>query len=392
MALVPRTNVFSQANWFFNAVQTALDISAEYVKNWKTYPFTVFLPETGTPAEWEEFVVDRQIPYSFWDRPEPAVVESLKVDELLEVLNVLSENGDIQNVTEMIVYAKRDDQWSNLIRHMPIKNIQVQTNNRIIGVPYDLYVQIQKRNMIPVKPIDFISNYEVVPMSEEYWYRRCMAIENKFWPKNQIKVYCIPNVNYEFLNDRDIRPGSTVVDLSNFKIWELFGLQMGIDITLANTSNYDHNVFATINMAHLANMPSICPCKALRDEDGFMRLYFVNIDPVALKGFLDFFCIANETLNKTSRTYGISTDVYTLMAIVRPDILSAPLDWKNEANQKLLLQYILMGVLMNSKYFLELVHKNVLSNLEKEQVKRLKSYLAGYYKAITAEQLREIGL
>ena len=392
MALVPRTNTFPQTNWFFNKVSAALDVASEYTKNGKTYPFTVFLPETSTPTEWEDFVSDRQIPYSFWDRPEPAVVKSLKVDELLEVLNVLAENGEILNVTEMIVYAKNDDDWSNLIRLMPIRNIQLHTNNRIIGVPYELYVQIQKRNMIAVKPIDYISNYEVVPMPEEYWYRRCMAIENKFWPKNQIKVYCIPNVNYEFLNDRDIRPGSTVVDLSNFKIWELFGLQMGIDITLANTSNYDHNVFATINMAHLASMPIICPCKALRDEDGFMRVYFVNVDPVALKGFLDFFCIANENLSKTSKTYGISTDVYTLMAIVRPDILSAPLDWKNEINQKLLLQYILMGVLTNSKYFLEIVHKNVLSNLEKEQIKRLKSHIAGYYKTITAEQLREIGL
>ena len=356
--------------------------------------FEIFIPESYNVEEnvFKKFLDNNKLPYDTWMLQHPALVKRTNMDELTKFFALLQELNLQTRIDKSIdIYVTEKDNWINMFESLlqvHLGTLIVHRNSKILGVSYDLFVTSNRKNLKTIQYDCFIADREIIRMPDEYWFKKCQDTETKFWPTANIKIFCIPSVNYDFLTTKDIRPGSAVVDLSNFKYWKLFYAQeyfKGFDI-------YDNKEFMLINMSHLGNMPKICPCNTPRDKDGYFRIYFVNIDPVVLKGFLDFYSVDNTLNGNKGRIFGISTDVYSLMAIINPDIISNGMNWNNEMNEKILLQYILLALLVNAEYFLKIIHKNVLTKLGKDQITRLKHYLTSTYVELTSEQLQKTGL
>lgn len=205
----------------------------------------------------------------------------------------------------------------------------------ITAVSAELYEAVDRRkNTAPVT--------KTVKMDNVFLIDTMRAFTNKFWPGNKINVYVLPRCDYSRLCYLNIPNGSYVVDCANGKIWPAF---TNMSSTTPTTP------FMVVNKSQLAIMPKVCPCSMKPDEDGYQSVYFLNADPIVIKGMFDCY-------NVNDREYGIETDVISLLSILQPAYREY--DW--EKNGDVLLQYMSVCMQLESEHMIKLIRKNVISS------------------------------
>ena len=358
-------------------------------------PYKVYVPENMNGLK---NVLNRQgISFSEWKQEIPAVIRVFSPEEFVtfvsQIVSMMEDDGfsvpaedrlDLANMNGFIdANNPLVEGILKTIYEQPVmRKVVFLHNNHVFGFEYQFYLMLKQQLEMPA--IYEFNEMKLVELSAEYFYRRTKDIEIKFWPKDEIKIYCIPNVSYSHLTDKHVRPASMVVDVFNRSKWERFGC-----VKQSNGVSYNHAELMTVNKSIFGLIPELCPCKAVRDDEGNVRIYFLNVDPVVLKGFLDFYCIGVEYgSNSEIVTTGILTNVISANAIIRPSDLPE-FDWNTEKNEKYLIQYILLADLLGGKQFVSMIKNNVLNKLSPNQLKKIRHYVK---EGTTNERLEALGL
>ena len=366
-----------------------------------------------------------------WNFSFPKAVKEMSVEGVVEFLNTIEYYDILTNdffvkrkkgMNNNMVFLNEDSPMHKLLIMSNIKAKQeslgmltIVENDSVFGVEYEFYKDAVTHIVYDKNP----GQATLIPVSEDYWYNRTTAIQNKFWPHDDIDIYCIPNVCYKNLTEEHVRPGSAVVDLANWQIWHDFQPRTSKKIFLADITNnmesltvtsdgtaivrkttlkqveYNHSKLTSINKSHLALVPNLCPCRMNRDAENRMRIYFLNVDPVVVKGLFEYYCVGAERNADGEIKVGVNVSVYSIMTILNPQVFSTkPFDWSLDNNHSHLAQYILLGLLLNSKDLLNSISETVIRQLTPLEIKKLKNSLqqgvAGT--VITENQLRQISI
>ena len=380
------------------------DLTTKFLNDWrKLQPYTttnectLYIPKSMT--ELAAYLDKKKVSYTLWDYEKPVIMKQLQLDPLIEFINKLIENNVLEDslfdsdLSSNVVYVNVEEsillplilasfnEWKE-----DLQKVTIMENNQTFGVDYKFYKLAMSSDM-------FKSCTNIILPPSDYFFLRSKEIQDKFWPKDDVKIYCIPNVSYKTLTEEHIKLGSTVVDLNSKTIWNNFSLVNDKTTNNKQKTEYFHSCLLTVNKSHLAALPSLSSSSMQRDDEGYFRIYFIKTSPVVVKGYFDLYNIDAERTEEGDTLFGINTDVASLMAIVNPSIFEDKYDWTSRLNESLLVQYILLGFMLKGNILLSFISKNVISKFPIDQVKQLKRLLQDSTPdPITQDEFFQVGL
>lgn len=337
--------------------------------------YRVLVPKNNNG--WVEAGKRNNVPISEWDGSYNTIVKPLEYAEMVAVINTLvsdiiedpdqsketmDQNGYMlyipKSPQEKLINKTTKQTFALLLQQYSVEHdlLYLETANDLIAVSAELYETVDRRKHMTVVN-------QIIKMPESFYIDMTMAIREKFWPKNLVKIYVIPRCDFSKACDMYIPQGSYVVDCANRKIWPAFITARPIKaISDTLTKGVGHRVrhrhFLIVNKSQLAAVPKVCPCSMSLDEDGYLSVYFLNTDPIVVKGLFDCY-------NVNARDSGIETDVISMISILDPD--NNTFNW--EKNKDVLVQYMSVCLQLDSKHIIELIRTNVIQRKLSETVK-----------------------